>query len=313
MLAHVRERLLRTPQQYDLRVAVEHGQPGGAHGHVETRFSGEPRTEPVERVTDAAGVLSDGDIERIELALAQFERRFPQLFAAVYCGALPQPTSLRQFGFWLLNRAAISELDVTRANDHGAMFVIDTHGRSAALGLGYFLECYLDERDARAVLEAGRRFEDEDFPETSWDVRRYLWAPQVGCYGIQLSPTWYYPPNEAQIYDHFKAVATGIDLCVMVYHTPWLDSHMSMALLNRLWADFPNVRSLKWSSFSEHETMEGYIELAAKYAIIDNGSAVPHGALLGAQLHQLRDLVAARPAPARPEWTLPIRWLNCKS
>ena len=35
------------------------------------------------------------------------------------------------------------------------------------------------------VLEAGRRFEDEDFPETSWDVRRYLWAPQVGCYGIQ--------------------------------------------------------------------------------------------------------------------------------
>ena len=35
------------------------------------------------------------------------------------------------------------------------------------------------------VLEAGRRFEDEDFAETSWDARRYLWAPQVGCYGIQ--------------------------------------------------------------------------------------------------------------------------------
>ena len=35
------------------------------------------------------------------------------------------------------------------------------------------------------VLEAGQRFEDEDFAETSWDVRRYLWAPQVGCFGIQ--------------------------------------------------------------------------------------------------------------------------------
>ncbi|HEX6917398.1 MAG TPA: FAD-dependent oxidoreductase, partial [Phycicoccus sp.] len=35
------------------------------------------------------------------------------------------------------------------------------------------------------VLEAGRRFEDEDFAETSWDVRRFLWAPQLGCYGIQ--------------------------------------------------------------------------------------------------------------------------------
>ena len=29
------------------------------------------------------------------------------------------------------------------------------------------------------VLEAGRRFEDEDFAETSWDVRRFLWAPPL--------------------------------------------------------------------------------------------------------------------------------------
>jgi cholesterol oxidase len=35
------------------------------------------------------------------------------------------------------------------------------------------------------MLEAGRRFEDEDFPQTSWDVRNYLWAPQLGCFGIQ--------------------------------------------------------------------------------------------------------------------------------
>jgi len=35
------------------------------------------------------------------------------------------------------------------------------------------------------VLEAGQRFEDEDFATTSWDVRKYLWAPQIGCYGIQ--------------------------------------------------------------------------------------------------------------------------------
>ncbi|WP_106298755.1 GMC oxidoreductase [Knoellia remsis] len=35
------------------------------------------------------------------------------------------------------------------------------------------------------MLEAGRRFEDEDFAKTSWDTRNYLWAPQLGCYGIQ--------------------------------------------------------------------------------------------------------------------------------
>jgi cholesterol oxidase len=36
-----------------------------------------------------------------------------------------------------------------------------------------------------AVLEAGARFSDEDFPVTSFDVRKYLFAPLLGCYGIQ--------------------------------------------------------------------------------------------------------------------------------
>ncbi|MBO4209085.1 FAD-dependent oxidoreductase [Micromonospora echinofusca] len=35
------------------------------------------------------------------------------------------------------------------------------------------------------VLEAGRRFADDEFPETSWRTRRFLWAPKLGCYGIQ--------------------------------------------------------------------------------------------------------------------------------
>ncbi|HEX7625445.1 MAG TPA: GMC family oxidoreductase [Gaiellaceae bacterium] len=40
-----------------------------------------------------------------------------------------------------------------------------------------------------AVLEEGRRFEPEDFAETSWHVRDYLWAPRLGCRGIQrLTP-----------------------------------------------------------------------------------------------------------------------------
>ena len=36
-----------------------------------------------------------------------------------------------------------------------------------------------------AVLEAGRRFADDEFAKTSWDLRRYLWAPQLKCFGIQ--------------------------------------------------------------------------------------------------------------------------------
>ncbi|WP_394550641.1 FAD-dependent oxidoreductase [Agromyces sp. MMS24-JH15] len=34
------------------------------------------------------------------------------------------------------------------------------------------------------VLEAGRRFADDELPETSWRLRRYLWAPALRCFGI---------------------------------------------------------------------------------------------------------------------------------
>jgi cholesterol oxidase len=36
-----------------------------------------------------------------------------------------------------------------------------------------------------AVLEAGRRFADDEFPETSWRTPRFLWAPALRWFGIQ--------------------------------------------------------------------------------------------------------------------------------
>ena len=35
------------------------------------------------------------------------------------------------------------------------------------------------------VLEAGARFDDDDFAATSFDTKRFLFRPEVGCYGIQ--------------------------------------------------------------------------------------------------------------------------------
>nr|WP_296764490.1 GMC family oxidoreductase [Rhodococcus sp. (in: high G+C Gram-positive bacteria)] len=35
------------------------------------------------------------------------------------------------------------------------------------------------------ILESGRRFEDDELPKTSWRLRKYLWAPAIGCYGVQ--------------------------------------------------------------------------------------------------------------------------------
>lgn len=36
-----------------------------------------------------------------------------------------------------------------------------------------------------AVLEVGRRFSPDTLPKNSWDLRNFLWAPALGCFGIQ--------------------------------------------------------------------------------------------------------------------------------
>jgi len=35
------------------------------------------------------------------------------------------------------------------------------------------------------VIESGRRFADEDFAKTSWNLRRYLWVPRLKLFGVQ--------------------------------------------------------------------------------------------------------------------------------
>ncbi|GAA6526249.1 GMC family oxidoreductase [Intrasporangium sp. DVR] len=68
---------------------------------------------------------------------------------------------------------------MTQAYDHDVVVIGSGFGGSvAALRLaekGYRVQVY----------EAGRRFADADFADTSWNLRRYLWAPRLGCYGVQ--------------------------------------------------------------------------------------------------------------------------------
>ncbi len=43
----------------------------------------------------------------------------------------------------------------------------------------------LTEKGYRVLLlEKGKRFAKEDFPKTNWDLRRWLWRPEVGMHGI---------------------------------------------------------------------------------------------------------------------------------
>ncbi len=64
-----------------------------------------------------------------------------------------------------------------------------THSDVLVVGSGFggsVAALRLTEKGYRVgVLEAGARFEDKDFSSGTLDITRYLWAPALGCYGIQ--------------------------------------------------------------------------------------------------------------------------------
>jgi cholesterol oxidase len=35
------------------------------------------------------------------------------------------------------------------------------------------------------VIEKGKRYQTKDFPKTNWNLRKFLWMPKIGLYGIQ--------------------------------------------------------------------------------------------------------------------------------
>ena len=67
---------------------------------------------------------------------------------------------------------------MTSAHDYDVLVIGSGFGGSVAA-------LRLTEKGYRVgVLEMGRRFADDELPETSWRLRRYLWAPWARCFGI---------------------------------------------------------------------------------------------------------------------------------
>lgn len=113
---------------------------------------------PLKKFTDVAGVLRRKERHEMWRLLARFEKKFPQLFFSIYVGAFEEVTSLRQFGFWLLNRAVYSDVEAERPNENGILLVLDVNGKTAAMTFGYAVMPYLNEDSTFGALSAAHPF-----------------------------------------------------------------------------------------------------------------------------------------------------------
>lgn len=109
-------------------------------------------------LTDSAGILRRGDRERVEAAMDRISRRFPQVFVAVYTGALGEVANIRQFGFWLLNRSAFEDLPAEKPNEAGILLTIDPESKAAGVVFGYLLDPFIEESDTFECLSRAHAY-----------------------------------------------------------------------------------------------------------------------------------------------------------
>ena len=112
----------------------------------------------LKKFSDVAGVFRMKDRDPMRKVLEDFEAKFPQLFVSVYLGAFEDLNSLRQYGFWMLNRTHYVDVDPSRPNSTGVLILVDVNAKSASITFGYALMPYLDEKLTFDALSAGHPF-----------------------------------------------------------------------------------------------------------------------------------------------------------
>ena len=126
---------------------------GFAMVHADEIFGGEEIK--LKKFSDVAGVFRMKDREPMRKVLEDFETKFPQLFVSIYLGAFEDLNSLRQYGFWMLNRTNYVDVESQRPNATGILILVDVNAKSASITYGYALMPYLDESSTFAALSAG--------------------------------------------------------------------------------------------------------------------------------------------------------------
>ena len=104
-------------------------------------------------ILDAAGILKDNDIRKIDASLASIRRRFPQLQWKIWTVCLPPDTSLPLFGFWLLNACPFHEKETVEDRAWAILLLVNADNGQVAVVPGYAAEPFLSDSEWKAILK----------------------------------------------------------------------------------------------------------------------------------------------------------------
>ncbi len=142
---------------------------------------------------------------------------------------------------------------------------------------GDFPMLTLDER--KAVSETVVRAADgrtpvlvgaqDTNPAVSVELARF--AEDIGAWGIQLAPGYYYESSPEDAYRLFETVHEATStLGIMIYNTHWEAYDMSLDDVERL-AELPRCLALKWSTArGTLDYQRGVVRFRDRLAVIDN-------------------------------------------
>lgn len=119
-------------------------------GDTVAMFSNTP--PPLLPVLDAAGILKESDLLKIESARDSLRGRFPQFHWRVCTVVLPPESSLSLFGFWMLNACPLLDEETLENRASTVLLLINADSGQVAAVPGYAVESYLSDDTWKLIL-----------------------------------------------------------------------------------------------------------------------------------------------------------------
>ena len=156
---------------------------------------------------------------------------------------------------------------IQRQIDQGidAVVPVGTTGESATLSMDEHKRCIEIAVDVCKGTNVGV-IAGAGGNATSEAIELTLHAQNVGANAILSVVPYYNKPSQEGLYQHYKAIANGLEIPVMLYNVPGRTAvDMTAATAIRLFDDVPNIYAIKEATGS----LERAIDIASKRAEFD--------------------------------------------